>query len=140
MKLSIKELKALAKLIQGSETDESDVKADESWNDGIESVTFVAAEEEEEESFDVMQFLKENCEQHEYDIALYPYSCSLECYKYSDIVFLKSTSPYDTVNIFSCLADETQETFVLFTPNVITTRREFESILSIAKKMNNESN
>ena len=134
MKLSIKEFKALAKLIQGSETDESVVIADESWNDGIKSITFVAEEEEEEESFDVMQFLKENCEQHEYDIALYPYSCSLECYKYSDIVFLKSTFPYEVFHVFSYLVNETEKTFILFDPTFITTRREFESILSIAKK------
>ena len=136
MKLSIKELKALAKLIQGSETDESDVKADESWNDEIKSVTFVAAEE----SFDIIQFLKENREQHEYDIALYPYNCSLECYKYSDIVFLKSMSESDGLSIFPCLVNKTEGVFVFFTPNVITTKREFESILSIAKKMNNEAN
>ena len=139
MNISIKELKALVELIQGNDkTNEPDVKADESWNNGIKSITFVA-EEEEEESFDVIQFLKENREQHEYDIALYPYNCSLECYKYSDIVFLESMSECDVLNIFPCLVNKI-EVFVLFTPNAITTKIEFESILSIAKKTNNEAN
>ena len=141
MKLSIKELKALAKLIQGSETDESDVKADKSWNDGIKSITFVAEEEEEEEeSFDVMEFLKANHEEHGSGATKHPYSSAPKWYKYSGIIFLEKELPFASLNIFPYLVYESKEIFVDLYPPFITTKREFESILSIAKKMNNESN